>query len=263
MTRRAADPHARFDEWLLAGARGEPARDLALHASLCAACTARISAVDLLTSVDPGRAPMPPLLAGGAHQPATALRRGGRFAAAFAGVTLAAALIGVAGWRLIELQGLAENVDANAGETPGQAVLGGTGESSQPASPEASVNAPSSAEPAATAGPTQTAGASAQPASQPVIQPGATPRPSTPRPSVSASPSASPAPSASSTPAPAGSPTPTPSGSETPVPSETASPTPEPSPGPDDCADGIDNDGDLLIDALDPGCLLDGDEASA
>jgi hypothetical protein len=32
---------------------------------------------------------------------------------------------------------------------------------------------------------------------------------------------------------------------------------------PDDCEDGVDNDGDSLIDVLDPGCLLDGNEASA
>jgi hypothetical protein len=32
---------------------------------------------------------------------------------------------------------------------------------------------------------------------------------------------------------------------------------------PDDCEDGVDNDGDSLIDVLDPGCLLDGNEVSA
>jgi hypothetical protein len=259
---RPADPHGRFDDWLLAGARGEPARDLALHASLCAACTARISAIDLLTAVDPGRAPMPPFLVGAAGRPITAVRRASRLVAAFAGVTVAAALIGLAGWRMIDLQRLAERVDANAGERPGQAVLGGTGESSQPPSPAATVAAPSSSEPTATPRPTQAAGASAPPAPQPIL-PGATPRPSTPRPSLPANPSISVSPSASATPTAAGSPTPTPTAPVTPTPSATATPTPEPSPGPDDCADGIDNDGDLLIDTLDPGCLLDGNEASA
>jgi hypothetical protein len=237
MSRRAADPHHRFDAWLLGGARGEPARDLALHASLCAACTARIGALDLLTAVDPGRAPLPPSLVG-ARRPASALRRVGRYAVAFAGVTLAAALIGVAGWRLIDLRDLAEPVDANAGGTPGQAVLGGTGESSRAPSPEASLAAPSSAEPAATAGPSQAAAATAQPNAPLVNQPGATPRPSTPRPStprpsVSASPSTSVPPSASATSTPAGSPTPTPSASGTPTPSETATPTPAQTPTPE------------------------------
>jgi hypothetical protein len=231
MTRHAADPHARFDDWLLAGARGEPARDLALHASLCATCAPRISAIDLLTAVDPGRAPMPRLLVGRAG-PVTAVRRAVRLAAAFAGVTVAGALIGLAGWRMIELQGLAERVDANARETPGQAVLGGTGESSQTPSPEATVAAPSSSEPAATPPSTQAPAASAPPAPQPIL-PGATPRPSTPRPSLSASPSISASPSASATPTPAGSATPTPSGSATPTPSEIATPTPTETPTPE------------------------------
>ena len=228
MTRRAADPHERFDQWLLTGARGEPARDLALHASLCAACTARISALDLLTSIDAGRATMPPSLAG-ARRPVTTLRRAGRFAAAFAGVTVAATLIGLATWRMMDLQGLADRVDANAGETPGQAVLGGTGESSQPPSAEGSAASTSSMEPAGTAAPTP------PPTSPPLIQPGPAPRPVTPRPTVSASPSASVTPSASGT-TPTGSPTPTPSESETPTPSPTPTPTltetPTPSPTP-------------------------------
>ena len=235
MTRRAADPHLRFDPWLLAGARGEPPRDLALHASLCTACTARISALDMLAAVDPGRAAQPPSLAN-APRPVRALRRAGRFAAALAGATLVVALVGLAGWRLVELRGLPERVDANAGQTPGQAVLGGTGESSETANPEASVASPTDA--AATASPTQTAGATAQPPPPPVTRPVATAPPATPRPSVSASPSASVAPSASATPTPVGSATPAPSGSETPSPSPTATPaptetpTPEPTPTP-------------------------------
>jgi hypothetical protein len=237
MTRRAADPHLRFDQWLLAGARGEPPRDLALHASLCTACTARISALDMLAAVDPGRAAQPPSLAN-ARRPVMALRRAGRFAAALAGATLVVALVGLAGWRLVELRGLAERVDANASETPGQAVLGGTGESAETASPEGSVASSTEAAATATASPTQTAGATAQPAPPPVTRPVATARPATPRPSASASPSPSPAPSASATPTPAGSATPAPSGPETPTPSPTttptatATPTPEPTPTP-------------------------------
>jgi hypothetical protein len=259
MTQRGADPHLRFDEWLLAGAPGEPARDLALHASLCAECTARIAALDLLTAVDPGRASPPPLLVG-ARRPAGRLRRMGGSTVAFAVVTLAAALISVAGWRLIDLRGLAEPVDANAGGSPGQAVLGGTGQSSQAPAPEGSPAAPSAPQPDATASPSQAATATAQPVTPPVNQPGATPRPSTPRPSASATPSNSVAPSASASATPTASPTPTPPGSATPDPGPT--PTPQPSPGLDDCADLIDNDGDSLIDGLDPGCGLDGDEAS-
>jgi hypothetical protein len=74
-----------------------------------------------------------------------------------------------------------------------------------------------------------------------------------------------------------GEPTPTPNPIPTPTPQITAeislppgvtpappTPTPIPTPTPpDDCEDGVDNDGDLLIDELDPGCILDGNEASA
>lgn len=232
MTQRGADPHLRFDEWLLAGAPGEPARDLALHASLCADCTARIAALDLLTAVDPGRAPPPPLLVG-APRPASRLHRVGGYAVAFAGVTLAAALIGVAGWRLIDLRGLAEPVDANAGGSPGQAVLGGTGQSSQAPAPEGSAAASSAPQPDATASPSQAATATSQPAAPPVNQSGATPRPSTPRPSASATPSNSVAPSASASSTPTASPTPTSPASGTPTPSDTPAPTPTETPTPE------------------------------
>lgn len=45
-------------------------------------------------------------------------------------------------------------------------------------------------------------------------------------------------------------------------------PTPTPTPTPDesildDCANGIDDDGDTFVDGDDPGCALDGNEASA
>jgi hypothetical protein len=49
-----------------------------------------------------------------------------------------------------------------------------------------------------------------------------------------------------------------------PTPDPTPEPTPDPTPEPpDDCADGIDNDDDLLTDFLDPGCILAGDEGAA
>jgi hypothetical protein len=54
-------------------------------------------------------------------------------------------------------------------------------------------------------------------------------------------------------------PEPTPPPTPQPTPEPTPPPTPEPTPEPNpsgECVDGIDNDGDLLIDILDPGCLL-------
>ena len=52
-----------------------------------------------------------------------------------------------------------------------------------------------------------------------------------------------------STPSPSPSPTPSPTPEETPTPGPTPTPPPV-----TQCADGIDNDGDLLVDLLDPGC---------
>ncbi len=51
--------HARFQEWLAAGANGEPLRDLAVHASVCAICQRAIAAFDRLAAIDPGRSGMP------------------------------------------------------------------------------------------------------------------------------------------------------------------------------------------------------------
>jgi hypothetical protein len=62
------DAHQRFHEWLTAGAEGEPPRDLAIHASVCAGCHESIAAFDRLAAIDPGRAAMP---GGAATGPAT------------------------------------------------------------------------------------------------------------------------------------------------------------------------------------------------
>jgi hypothetical protein len=66
-----------------------------------------------------------------------------------------------------------------------------------------------------------------------------------------------PRPPAAATPAPTARPTTAP----TPIPATpTPVPTLAPTPIPDDCEDGLDNDGDSLIDTLDPGCALTGNE---
>ena len=54
------DPHSRFQAWLLNGPRGDPARDLALHASVCPECMRWVAAQDALSGIDLGRARMPP-----------------------------------------------------------------------------------------------------------------------------------------------------------------------------------------------------------
>jgi hypothetical protein len=232
MTRRIADPHLRFNAWLVAGAEGELARDLALHASVCGICVPRVAALDLLTAVDTGRASVPVLLRP-TFRPA-GLRGVGRFVAAFAGVTVAAALIGLAGSQLIELRGAGDGASkADPGETPGQAVLGGTGRSSptpsqtEPSETPAPSAAASTAEASTPTGP-------ATPAPFPAPGSQSTPRPATPRPSASASASASPRPVATPTPvaSPVPTPTPTPTPTDTPTPVATPTPTPPPEPTP-------------------------------
>ena len=54
------DLHERFLDWLFAGAKGDPPRDVALHASVCPDCSQWIAAYDALAGIDPGRAPLPP-----------------------------------------------------------------------------------------------------------------------------------------------------------------------------------------------------------
>jgi hypothetical protein len=229
MTRRTVDPHLRFDAWLLSGAIGEPARDLALHASVCSECVGRIAALDLLTAVDTGRAALPPSVRL-IREPAQGLGGLGRYATAFAGVTVATALIGLAGWRLIDLRGLTET--ANADESTRQAVLGGTGRPSPTpeAQPSESVTSPAESVPQApSAAPTPVHTAP---------PPEATPRPATPRPSASASASVSAGPSATPTPAgsPAASPTPVPTDTPTPEPTDTPTPEPTDTPTPEPTA---------------------------
>lgn len=53
------DLHGRFRAWLLDGARAEPARDAALHASACSRCLADVAAFDALLAVDVKGADVP------------------------------------------------------------------------------------------------------------------------------------------------------------------------------------------------------------
>jgi hypothetical protein len=135
-------------------------------------------------------------------------------------------------------------------ETPDQEVLGGVIASMSaepsPASQPAGSPTPQASSVAASPS-TESASATAAPqVPPPPTQPGIL----------------SPAPTArlTATPRPTRSPSPVPTVAPTPVP--TPQPTPVPTPF-GDCQDGIDNDGDLLIDLLDPGCVLDGNEFSA
>ena len=113
------EAHRRFQEWLLTGAEGDPARDLALHASVCPSCQKSIAALDLLAIVDPGLAAMPAA--------ATLAARGGmlrtqRLAGAAAGVIFSAVILGIGASQLISLSRRSVPIGL-ASQTPGPSLI--------------------------------------------------------------------------------------------------------------------------------------------
>jgi outer membrane biosynthesis protein TonB len=198
------EAHERFQEWLTAGAEGDPPRDVAVHASVCPVCSQSIAALDLLAVVDPGLAamPAPPI---GAERGRMALA--GRLVGATA-VLFAAAMLGVGVSGLIGVSRTGGPV-AQSSRSPEQSVLAGT------ATPEPT--------PEPTPSPSQET-------LSPLATPAPTTRPpvATPRPYVPPPPT--PIPTAVATPVPLPSDTPLPTDTATPVPSETPVPTPTPIP---------------------------------
>ncbi len=152
--RSTRDPHQRFTEWLEGTADGDPPRDLAVHAAVCADCQELIAAIDMLTAVDPALAGVPmvrPLPLGGW------LQTNGR-AAVTAGGLAALLAVGIGSWRLIQTTGVVFVLPI---ESPTQAVQGNTGapEATPSATTQASIQ-PASEDPTP---PSQA------PASQPVF----------------------------------------------------------------------------------------------
>ena len=184
MTRTAqpetSDLHERFGQWLQAGAPGEPARDVAVHAAHCPRCRTLVDAWDRLALVDTGRAPMPP-------SRAVAAAPVGRLLAIRAGAALAggAAVVAVAIWIVASGPGLAGIGQTPGTPTPDQQVLGGIGAGEDTPSPTGSPEAPASATQTATPSPRASSEAvspSESPASAPTPPPVATQRPPTPPP---------------------------------------------------------------------------------
>jgi hypothetical protein len=230
------DAHERFEQWLTAGAEGDPPRDVAVHASVCPVCSQSIAALDLLAAVDPGLAPMPAVPTG-AERGRMALA--GRLVGATA-VLFAAAMLGVGVSGLIGVSRTGGPV-AQSSRSPEQSVLAAT------ATPEPT--------------PEPTPSPSLETLS-PLVTPAPTQRPpvATPRPYVPPPPT--PIPTAVATPVPVPSDTPLPTDTATPLPSDTPMPTATPLP---QCSDGIDNDLDSLTDfPLDLECTdaVDNDEAA-
>jgi hypothetical protein len=189
------EAHQRFREWLTAGAEGDPARDVAVHASLCTECRRSIAALDLLAMVNPGVASMPAEPTG---REWGRLAMAGRLAGATA-VLFSAAILGVGVSQLIGVSHTNGPV-AQASQSPEQNVLGAT------ATPQPSEGA------------TPTA-------AQETLTPLGTPEPSPEPPVAPPVPYVPPPP----TPIPTAVPTPIVVPSDTPLPSSTAIPTPAPS----------------------------------
>jgi hypothetical protein len=244
------DPHRVFTDWVIGGSPEEPSRVAAVHASACAECQRLVEAFDELSRTAIDATPLPALDA--RRNPRLATMRIVRWSAAvIAGVILVATIA-------VALSGRVPPAGAQPSPRPGvtEGVLGGAASPDTSPTATATATARETAEPSASASavgtdpePTPTPPSIVTPQPPPVV---ATPRPTT---------IATAAPTASPTPVPTAQPTAVPTPAPTPVP--TPVPTPSPSPVPDDCEDAVDNDGDLLIDALDPGCLLDGNEPSA
>lgn len=214
----APDLHERFGEWLKAGAPGEPARDVAVHAAHCPGCRAMVDAWDRLALVDTGLAPMPPDRPA-APAPVRSLVPL-RAAAVVAG---AATVVAVGAWIGASGLGVPGIGQAPGSPTPDQQVLGGLGAGGNTPAPSESQGAPATGTPAATPSPdagSETPGPSASPAGTPP-PPIATARPATPPPPpvATARPTATPLP-----------PSPPPTATPTPPPTATPAPTPTPDP---------------------------------
>jgi hypothetical protein len=199
--------HEEFAAWLIEGARDEPARDVAIHASACPSCLLLAGANDALTLIDPSAASMPSTPVGDmADRAAWPLRVTASAAAVFL-----AAIVGIAASGTLIRQPSAILL-GDGSPTPRESVLGDTG----------------SPTPAVTDAPGEDATATADPSPTQIAAPGTVPPPGPP-------PIGPPPPVGGPTP-PAAIPTPTPTPTPTATPSASpsipisASPSPSPSP---------------------------------
>ena len=199
------EAHKRFQDWLTAGAEGDPPRDVAVHASVCAGCQRSIDALDLLAGVNTGLASMPAEPIG---RERGRLAVAGRLAGATA-VLFSAAILGVGVSQLIGGQHHNGGV-AQASNTPDQNVLGGT----------------------STAQPSGDASAGARVTPQETLTPLGTPIPTHPYPGVTPIPWRSVAPTPAASTAPSFSPVQSTMPSDTPSPTPSASPSTSPSASP-------------------------------
>lgn len=190
--------HQRFQDWLTAGAEGDPPRDLAVHASLCAACQQSLAALDQLALVNTGLAAMPGTPTG---RERSRLVMAGRLVGATA-VLFSATILGVGASQLIGVSRPGGQVaQATATPSPNQGVLG------QTATPQPSPS-----------------GEATSSVAQETLTPLGTPLP-THAPAVTPIPRRTPAPTPFTTPIATPIPTPIASASATPEPTPTPGPT--------------------------------------
>lgn len=237
------DLHGEFAAWIADGARGDPARDVAVHASGCEACMRQAAAVDSLLNLDLDATPLPAMPTARPHRASRSVL----ITRAIAGVAVIVLVVSAgaiaAGGLFAPPRAGAPPGPSTSAPAPAEGVLGGvpssedgsTTQATDSASPEASHD------PSFEASPTATIVETRRPATIGLPQPTIslvsatpTPRPATPRPvSPPPSPIVIPA-TASPSPAPTASPLPS-------VPPPTPSPEPTcdpidagctPSPGP-------------------------------
>ncbi|HEY8170505.1 MAG TPA: hypothetical protein VIH24_05345 [Candidatus Limnocylindria bacterium] len=251
--------HDAFTIWLAGGAMAELQRDVAIHASACPDCLLAAAAFDALGRIDVGAAPEPPIVAV-EYQTGRNVVRGSLWLAGLVIVLAVATTGAMAANGAFEAVPAAGELDAEASAptaTTGGAVLGDRASprpsASQTSDPRSSASADpgssgsaASVEPAASAWP---------PAAIPTFR--GQPLPTTRAVATPTTAAATPAPSP--TPAVTSPPTPAPTAVPTPIPT----PAPTATPVPPACSNGIDDDGDQLVDfGSDPGCdsALDDDE---
>lgn len=215
------DSHAQLEAWLVDGAMGDPPREIAVHATLCESCTARLGAFDALALIDVAAAGSPPLLAA-----PTRLRKGvawARLTTVVVGTVVAGILVVLGISQLLGLWGAA---DGPAGGPEGTELAGLSNPTDGvPAQSREASGGESTPAEAPTPSGFETPVAGVTPGPLPSFALGPTPPPPTPGPAT-AGPTPTPAPSDSLTPSPilaeSPSPTPTPTSPE-PTPTPTAS----------------------------------------
>jgi len=276
LPRHADDPHVAFLSWLADGAAGQPEAAVAAHAMACAECRDAIAAVAALQAIRPGRSappavvldtPIPRRAPGWLWQlaaPATALlvivlaiASGSQPLTPSSGGGLVPGLLGpvaaLPGTPAAEPSAAATDggvgspvpgtsdapLPPGPGTGPGSGIGTGTGLPGATTSPLDPSTGPQASSPAAPSGSPPPPASEPPPATQP---PAATPPPTQP-------------------PATLPPPEPTPVPTQAPPQPTPAPPQPTPTAAPAaNCSNDVDDDGDLLIDFLDPGCALFGNE---